>query len=127
MDVPPSRWNEAVDKKDLTEQEIRTRFITPAIQGTWKVDAPLAFGSNGDKSLTNHWQLPHLQALFEEELGLWKQHFPIRCIDIVFVTCGQLRSMEFGLERGICLKDNPACEICGVSGYCDYARDNSLS
>ena len=53
---------------------------------------------------------------------------PMRYVDIVFVLYGQQQSLDFGLERGICLKDNPACEICGVSGYCDYfARNSSVS
>jgi DNA-3-methyladenine glycosylase I len=46
---------------------------------------------------------------------------PIRCIDIVFVLYGQAQSMEFGLARGICLKDNPNCTICGVRGYCNHS------
>jgi DNA-3-methyladenine glycosylase I len=45
---------------------------------------------------------------------------PIRYIDIVFVAYGQMQSTEFGLERGICLAENPACSICGVRSYCQY-------
>jgi DNA-3-methyladenine glycosylase I len=45
---------------------------------------------------------------------------PIRYIDIVFVAYGQVQSMGLGLERGICLAENPACSLCGVKGYCQY-------
>ncbi|MCP4542067.1 MAG: DNA-3-methyladenine glycosylase I [Chloroflexi bacterium] len=45
---------------------------------------------------------------------------PIRYIDIVFVAYGQVQSTEFGLKRGICLKNNPACLLCGVQIYCQY-------
>jgi DNA-3-methyladenine glycosylase I len=49
---------------------------------------------------------------------------PIRYIDIVFVAYGQARSPHFGLEKGICLGDDPNCGICGVSPYCSYdSRD----
>ena len=44
--------------------------------------------------------------------------YPIRYIDIVFVFYGQSQSREVGLEKGICLKDNPRCDLCGVSAYC---------
>jgi DNA-3-methyladenine glycosylase I len=49
---------------------------------------------------------------------------PIRYIDIVFVTYGQVRSLEFGLERGICLKENPGCSICGVRSHCGHFAEN---
>jgi len=46
---------------------------------------------------------------------------PIRYIDIVLVKYGQMgRGDEFGLEDGICLKNNPKCNICGVRQYCNY-------
>ncbi|HLG37850.1 MAG TPA: DNA-3-methyladenine glycosylase I, partial [Nitrososphaera sp.] len=45
---------------------------------------------------------------------------PIRYIDIVFVAYGQVQFPDFGIEQGICLKDNPQCAICGVSKYCQY-------
>ena len=50
---------------------------------------------------------------------------PIRYIDIVFVLYGQAQSMEFGLARGICLKDNPDCGICGVKRYCIHDAQHS--
>ena len=45
---------------------------------------------------------------------------PIRYIDIVFVAYGQMKSEGVGIERGICLKNNPACSLCGVRSYCQY-------
>jgi len=48
---------------------------------------------------------------------------PIRYIDIVFAAYGQVKSDEFGIERGICLEKNPACSICGVRSYCNYYRE----
>lgn len=45
---------------------------------------------------------------------------PIRYIDIIFVAYGQVKSEEFGIEHGICLKDNPNCNLCDVTGYCHY-------
>jgi len=45
---------------------------------------------------------------------------PMRYIDIVFVTYGQVKSEDFGIERGICLKDNPQCSLCGVTEDCRY-------
>lgn len=45
---------------------------------------------------------------------------PIRYIDIVFASYGQLRSEGVGLERGICLEQNPSCPLCGVTKFCDY-------
>lgn len=50
---------------------------------------------------------------------------PIRYIDIVFVTYGQMGENEyFGLADGICLKKNPKCSICGVKEDCKYYADN---
>jgi len=45
---------------------------------------------------------------------------PIRYIDIVFVSYGQMESIEFGIDRGICLETNPYCALCGISKYCTY-------
>jgi len=46
--------------------------------------------------------------------------YPIRYIDIVFVAYGQMKSEEFGIEKGICLERNPSCDICGVKDHCPY-------
>lgn len=42
---------------------------------------------------------------------------PIRYIDLVFVTYGQVSTAEVGLERGICLL-KPRCNECGIKEYC---------
>lgn len=48
---------------------------------------------------------------------------PIRYIDIVFVAYGRVQSMEFGLDSGICLEQDPRCSICGVREHCvHYAQ-----
>lgn len=52
---------------------------------------------------------------------------PIRYVDIVFVTYGQVKSQDFGLARGICLEQNPLCSICGVTKYCHYYKQNIVS
>ena len=44
---------------------------------------------------------------------------PIRYIDIVFVAYGQVKSIEFGVERGICT-DNPSCNVCHATEFCNY-------
>jgi DNA-3-methyladenine glycosylase I len=51
---------------------------------------------------------------FAEATGL-----PIRYIDIVFVIYGQAQSLEFGVDRGICLKE-PRCSVCGLTEQCRY-------
>jgi DNA-3-methyladenine glycosylase I len=53
---------------------------------------------------------------FAEATGL-----PIRYIDIVFVTYGQLRSVEFGIDRGICL-NKPRCAECGLRQSCNWFK-----
>lgn len=47
---------------------------------------------------------------------------PIRYIDIIMVKYGQVDDEEgFGLKNGgICLKNNPRCNVCGVNEYCRY-------
>lgn len=53
---------------------------------------------------------------FSHETG-----YPIRYIDIVFVTYGQLGKKEWlRLENGICLETNPYCNFCGIKEYCEY-------
>ncbi len=47
-------------------------------------------------------------------------NLPIRYVDIVFVAYGQMRSLEFGIEKGICLEKQPACHQCTVTEYCNY-------
>ena len=54
---------------------------------------------------------------------------PIRYIDIVFVAYGQAKSEALGLDRGICLEENPLCSACKVASFCNYfkARGGSAS
>jgi len=47
---------------------------------------------------------------------------PIRYVDAVFVSYGQVQDSSVGLESGLCLETNPSCSICGAAKYCDYAR-----
>lgn len=44
---------------------------------------------------------------------------PIRYTDIVLVAYGQVRSIEFGVDRGICL-DQPRCNLCNVTDICQF-------
>jgi DNA-3-methyladenine glycosylase I len=55
---------------------------------------------------------------FAEATGL-----PIRYIDIVFVAYGQARSVEFGIDNGICLME-PRCRECGVKEFCRWYTDS---
>ncbi len=50
--------------------------------------------------------------------------YPIRYIDIVLVAYGQVQSVEFGIERGICLEAKPSCSICKVSEFCKFYSRN---
>jgi DNA-3-methyladenine glycosylase I len=55
-----------------------------------------------------------------KELGL-----PIRYVDIVFVKYGQQGAEEpFGLDNGICLSNNPRCNLCGIKEYCVRRNDH---
>lgn len=45
--------------------------------------------------------------------------YPIRYIDIIFVTYGAMGN------DGICLEKNPKCFVCGIKEYCNYYADNS--
>lgn len=47
---------------------------------------------------------------------------PIRYVDIVFVVFGQVQSLEFGIERGICLESEPSCRACGLTPFCNYQQ-----
>lgn len=52
---------------------------------------------------------------------------PIRYIDIVFVAYGQVKSSEFGIEKGICLEKKPQCELCGIKEFCDYYKEEIIA
>ena len=46
---------------------------------------------------------------------------PIRYIDIVLVKYGQKgKGDKFGLLDGVCLKNSPRCNICGVRQHCNF-------
>jgi len=48
---------------------------------------------------------------------------PIRYIDIIFVAYGQVDAKpEFGLKEGICLSNNPKCELCGIYNFCQFKK-----
>lgn len=51
---------------------------------------------------------------------------PTRYIDIVFAVYGQEKSKQFGLEKGICLEESPACVICAAQNNCDYYTRNII-
>ncbi len=51
--------------------------------------------------------------------------YPIRYIDIVFVAYGQVKSSEFGIERGVCLENKPLCHLCGAKNFCLYYSKQS--
>jgi len=51
---------------------------------------------------------------------------PVRYVDIVFVSYGReglTRTGDIGIRQGICLKDDPRCDICGVREHCRYDAD----
>jgi DNA-3-methyladenine glycosylase I len=45
---------------------------------------------------------------------------PIRYIDIVFASYGQVNTSGKVLQQGICLKNGPRCTICELQAYCKY-------
>ncbi|WP_210413592.1 DNA-3-methyladenine glycosylase I [Leptospira levettii] len=51
----------------------------------------------------------------------------IRYVDIIFVSYGQMgkRNSE-GLEKGICLEQNPQCNLCAITEHCNYYTTNNL-
>ncbi|MDP3244609.1 MAG: DNA-3-methyladenine glycosylase I [bacterium] len=52
---------------------------------------------------------------------------PIRYIDIIFVAYGQVgEKKEFGFADGICLSNNPKCEVCGIYSYCQFTKKKKI-
>lgn len=50
-------------------------------------------------------------------------NLPIRYIDIIFVKYGQEGSSNLlGTADGICLNNNPKCNICSLNKYCKYNK-----
>lgn len=54
-------------------------------------------------------------SLFSQATG-----HPTRYIDIVLVKYGQVKSEDYGIDRGICTLKTPRCHICGVRELCRY-------
>ena len=52
--------------------------------------------------------------------------YPIRYIDFVFAAYGQVKATGDGLQQGICLGENPRCEICGVFDRCGYFESRAV-
>ena len=49
----------------------------------------------------------------------------IRYVDIIFVTYGQMgKKNSEGLERGICLAQNPQCSLCQINEHCSFFKNN---
>lgn len=61
-----------------------------------------------------------LKAVIQGRKFAQAMRHPVRYIDIVFVVYGQMESKGFGIDRGICLENDPACSICGVRNHCNY-------
>jgi len=66
--------------------------------------------------LNDYFDVVKVGRMFSEATGL-----PIRYVDVVFVIYGQL---DHALVNSVCSKENPRCDICGVSMYCNYSRES---
>ncbi|MEO8498803.1 MAG: DNA-3-methyladenine glycosylase I [Planctomycetota bacterium] len=62
----------------------------------------------------------HLKAIIHGRKFAESTDEPIRYIDIVMVAYGQVRSTEYGIDKGICLEKEPRCSLCGVQHLCSY-------
>jgi DNA-3-methyladenine glycosylase I len=49
--------------------------------------------------------------------------YPIRYIDIVFVTYGQVEAWN---DKGICLDKNPKCHLCEAQPFCQYYAEHPV-
>ena len=67
--------------------------------------------------LTDH-EEQYLKTVTQGRKFAQATHLSIRYIDIVFVSYGQARFTEFGIDRGICLAE-PRCEVCRITEYCN--------
>lgn len=52
---------------------------------------------------------------------------PIRYIDIIFVKFGQMGKSKIGTKDGICLENNPNCNICEAKELCKYYKETIQS
>lgn len=51
---------------------------------------------------------------------------PIRYIDLIMVFYGQVGyKKELDIDNGICLEKKPKCDICKLSTYCNYYKQNN--
>ena len=50
---------------------------------------------------------------------------PIRYVDVVFSSHAMMTITGDGLAQGICLKAHPKCDVCPVTGYCNYYQTHS--
>lgn len=67
-----------------------------------------------------------LRAVVEGRTFAQATGHPIRYVDIVFAAYGQVKSEGLGIKRGICVKNSPACQICGLRDYCEYYKQTSV-
>ena len=61
----------------------------------------------------------HLKTVIHGRKFAEATELPIRYVDIVLVAYGQVRSIEIGIDRGICLKE-PRCDLCSLTGVCQF-------
>ena len=67
----------------------------------------------------NLWEAVRQGRVFSKVTGK-----PIRQIDIMFVSLGQVGgSPELGTTYGICLEKSPLCKECDLSGHCAFFRN----
>jgi DNA-3-methyladenine glycosylase I len=67
--------------------------------------------------LDNEHQL--LKAVIEGRRFAAATELPIRYIDIVLVSFGQVKAPELGIARGVCLKA-PTCKVCKIRKHCMF-------
>lgn len=65
-----------------------------------------------------------LKAIIEGRKFAAATRLPIRYIDIVLVTYGQVASSDLGSVKGMCLKE-PRCSACSIRSYCRYESEGS--
>ena len=66
--------------------------------------------------LKDYFDVVKVGRMFSEATGL-----PIRYVDVVFVIYGQV---DHALVNSVCSEENPRCDICGVSMFCNYSRES---
>jgi len=62
-----------------------------------------------------------LKTIIQGKIFSKKLNLPIRYIDIIFVTYGQMgEENKIGVKEGICLEKNPKCNLCKINSFCKY-------